>query len=200
MSYNGIGLQTPRGSGTSGYVQKNLSGPNKEGLRRKREREAHEEHIREVLTKQKQIRKGAGTEIVAHDRKRLIEVKCMELRDKLEDEDVPDEIVERKVAELRAKLTGEVAEADKKSDSRKSLYEKEKQLELTVDKKDDGKDVRSEKSTKKCPGKSSQKTDSETPSKLATLRENGTDVQETEINSFSDSPAPYDYVPRYANR
>jgi hypothetical protein len=23
--YNGIGLQTPRGSGTSGYVQKNLS-------------------------------------------------------------------------------------------------------------------------------------------------------------------------------
>jgi hypothetical protein len=23
--YNGIGLQTPRGSGTSGYIQKNLS-------------------------------------------------------------------------------------------------------------------------------------------------------------------------------
>ena len=27
--YNGIGLQTPRGSGTSGYIQRNLSVPKK---------------------------------------------------------------------------------------------------------------------------------------------------------------------------
>jgi hypothetical protein len=74
MSDN-VGLATPRGSGTSGYIQKNLA------QMRPRDRAApypsdHQQY------KQRQPDKG----ILEHDRKREVEVKVFELRDKLEDE------------------------------------------------------------------------------------------------------------------
>jgi hypothetical protein len=77
MSDN-VGLSTPRGSGTSGYVQKNLA------AMRPRDRGAPYssdlDHLREY--KQRQPDKG----ILEHDRKREVEVKVFELRDKLEEE------------------------------------------------------------------------------------------------------------------
>lgn len=76
MSSN-VGLSTPRGSGTSGYVQRNLS------LLRPRDNAApYPKDFDSIKHRQRQPDK----EILEHDRKRAVEVKVFELRDKLEDE------------------------------------------------------------------------------------------------------------------
>ena len=73
--YNGIGIQTARGTGTNGYVQRNLS-----FVPTKRERV---EYVKDVELKKLEtlIEKKGNAEILEHERKRRIEVKCMEMRD-----------------------------------------------------------------------------------------------------------------------
>lgn len=76
MSSN-VGLTTPRGSGTSGYVQKNRS------LLRPRDNAApYPKDWENVKHRQRQPDK----EILEHESRREIEVKVFELRDKLEEE------------------------------------------------------------------------------------------------------------------
>lgn len=77
MSDN-VGLSTPRGSGTSGYVQKNLA------AMRPRDRGAPYSSDLDNLREYKQRQPDKG--ILEHDRKREVEVKVFELRDKLEEE------------------------------------------------------------------------------------------------------------------
>lgn len=72
-----VGLSTPRGSGTSGYVQSN-----KAFLRTREKVEPYPKDFDAIKHKQRQPDK----EILKHDRKRDIEVKVFELRDRLEDE------------------------------------------------------------------------------------------------------------------
>lgn len=75
--YNGIGLQTPRGSGTNGYVQRNWS------YVRKTKEKVHyktEEELEKLEAKQ------PNPEILAHERKRKMEVKCVELEEVLNDQ------------------------------------------------------------------------------------------------------------------
>lgn len=110
MSDN-VGLSTPRGSGTSGYVQRNLStlksrshyapypprdGPSSNSAYRPRQ---------------------PNKEILEHDRLREIEVKVLEYQDKLEEEDEEEkdeskrkgeEEIERLVGEYRERLSEEV--------------------------------------------------------------------------------------------
>ena len=74
MSSN-VGLSTPRGSGTSGYVQRNLS------YLKPRDRVAP---YPEDIPKHRQ--RKPDPDILEHERKRKIEVKAFELRDQLEDE------------------------------------------------------------------------------------------------------------------
>ncbi|RFU32213.1 hypothetical protein B7463_g4126, partial [Scytalidium lignicola] len=93
MSSN-VGLSTPRGSGTSGYVQRNL---------------AHLKPRDKVapygdLDSFKHRQRNPDKEILEHDRKREVEVKVFELRDKLEDEGVDEEEIEQKCDALREKL------------------------------------------------------------------------------------------------
>lgn len=77
MSEN-VGLSTPRGSGTSGYVTRNLA------AMRPRDRAApYPKNTDSLPHKQRQPDQG----ILDHDRKREIEVKVFELRDKLEDDE-----------------------------------------------------------------------------------------------------------------
>ena len=72
--YNGIGVATARGTGTNGYVQRNLS------------------HIRTDRKDNRQMGfesslvKKPNKDILEHDRKRQVEVKCVELQAALEDE------------------------------------------------------------------------------------------------------------------
>lgn len=76
MSSN-VGLSTPRGSGTSGYVQRNSA-----NLKPRDNTQPYPKDIDSIKHRQRQPDK----EILEHDRKREIEVKVFELRDKLEDE------------------------------------------------------------------------------------------------------------------
>ncbi|KAJ4287590.1 RNA-splicing factor [Kalmusia sp. IMI 367209] len=97
MSSN-VGLSTPRGSGTSGYVQKNRS------LLKPREKAApYSKDWEQAKHRQRQ----PDPEILEHDRKREIEVKVLELRDKLEDEGVEDDEIDDRCDALRKKLEEE---------------------------------------------------------------------------------------------
>ena len=87
MSYNGIGLASVRGSGTSGYVQKNLSYVKAQQIVRRTEHA----HLAERFEKDEEQRRslnssvGAAPDaaIVQHELKRRVELKVAELREKL---------------------------------------------------------------------------------------------------------------------
>lgn len=76
MSSN-VGLSTPRGSGTSGYVQRNLS-----NLKPRDNAKPYPTEVEDLKHRQRQPDK----DIIEHERKREIEVKVFELRDRLEEE------------------------------------------------------------------------------------------------------------------
>ncbi|PHH91834.1 hypothetical protein CDD83_10084 [Cordyceps sp. RAO-2017] len=100
MSDN-VGLSTPRGSGTSGYVQRNLAHmkPRDYGA-------PYPKDLDTLRHKQRQPDKG----ILEHERKRQIEVRVFELRDQLEEEEVEEEEIDRRCDELRKKLSAESKE------------------------------------------------------------------------------------------
>ncbi|KAH7833541.1 hypothetical protein Vadar_007376 [Vaccinium darrowii] len=97
--YNGIGLQTPRGSGTNGYIQ-----GNKFFVRPKSGK---------VVVDNNGYVEGQGTggvskkpnkEILEHDRKRQIELKLVVLEDKLVDQGYTDAEIAEKLVEARRNL------------------------------------------------------------------------------------------------
>ena len=78
--YNGIGLQTARGSGTNGYVQRNLAFV-------KSEKERVDYKTEEELNKLDQgLNKQPNQEILDHERKRKVELKCMEMQELMEEQ------------------------------------------------------------------------------------------------------------------
>ncbi|KAH0495388.1 hypothetical protein TgHK011_008945 [Trichoderma gracile] len=112
MSDN-VGLSTPRGSGTSGYVQRNLAQV------RPRDYAAPYPKDRDMRHKQRQPDKA----ILEHDRKREIEVKVFELRDQLEEEEVEEEEIDRRCDELRKKLLAEMNSKNKNNAPRRAFKE-----------------------------------------------------------------------------
>ena len=76
MSYNGIGLSTPRGSGTNGYVQRSLA-----NVKRRQTPYSRDDYDKPITKTRK-----PNPEIMEHNRKREIEVQCLELQDKLEEQ------------------------------------------------------------------------------------------------------------------
>lgn len=108
MSSN-VGLSTPRGSGTSGYVQRNLShlkprdiaAPYNPDDRRHKQRKP-------------------DPEILEHERRRAIEVKVFALRDELEEAgDVDEDEIDDRCDALRKKLEKESeAERGRGTDAR----------------------------------------------------------------------------------
>ncbi|KAI9275649.1 hypothetical protein BDA99DRAFT_496107 [Phascolomyces articulosus] len=96
--YNGIGLNTPRGSGTNGYVVRNLS-----FVRPPRTDRMQDSAAKDLKADKPTIR-APNKDILLHDRKRKVEVQCMELRIKLEDEGLDVDEVESKVQQLRESL------------------------------------------------------------------------------------------------
>ena len=99
MSSN-VGLSTPRGSGTSGYVQRNLS-----ALKHRDRAAPYPKDFDQMKHRQRQ----PDQKILAHDRAREVEVKVFDLRDKLEEEGVEEEEIEAQTDALRKKLTKEDA-------------------------------------------------------------------------------------------
>lgn len=102
MSDN-VGLSTPRGSGTSGYVQRNLA-----HIRPRDSGAPYPPRDGPDAPKHRQRLPDKG--ILEHDRKRAVEVKVLELRDELEDEGkLDDDEIEERCSELRARLLAESA-------------------------------------------------------------------------------------------
>ncbi|KAI4118837.1 MAG: hypothetical protein LQ345_001171 [Seirophora villosa] len=106
MSSN-VGLSTPRGSGTSGYVQRNLSNL--------RPRETFAPYPTSEL---KHRQRQPNAEILEHDRLRQIEVQVFELRDKLEDDGVDEDDIEAQTEALRRKLDAEGRQQQGKDEGR----------------------------------------------------------------------------------
>lgn len=102
MSSN-VGLTTPRGSGTSGYVQRNLS-----NLRPRDNTAPYPKDFDAIRHKQRQ----PDPEILEHERKREIELKVFELRDKYEDEgNLDEDEIDEQCDALRKKLETEQAKS-----------------------------------------------------------------------------------------
>ncbi|GIY19672.1 hypothetical protein CDAR_274501 [Caerostris darwini] len=96
--YNGIGLTTARGSGTNGYVQRNMSFVSKS-----REKVSYktEEDIKKLDAL---ANKKPNQGILAHERKRMIELKCLEMQELMEDQGYPEDEIESKVTLFRKML------------------------------------------------------------------------------------------------
>lgn len=79
--YNGIGLQTARGSGTNGHVQRNFA----HVKHPKKDNHAYrpEDDIKKLDAL---INRPPNPEILDHEKKRKIEVKCAEFEDQLENQ------------------------------------------------------------------------------------------------------------------
>ena len=102
--YNGIGLPTPRGSGTNGYVQRNLAflTSYKDKINYKSE---------EGIKRGDAVAfKEPNKEILMHERKRQVEVKCFELEQTLEEQGYPEDEIEKHVTDLRKKLLSKLTE------------------------------------------------------------------------------------------
>ena len=76
--YNGIGLSTPRGSGTSGYVQRNFA-----AIKNRKEKVDYKTDA-ELAKLDRSLNKQPNKEILEHQWKRRIELKCVVLQDDLE--------------------------------------------------------------------------------------------------------------------
>lgn len=111
MSENRIGLQTPRGTGTSGHVQRNAAKDNNarrghRSLHFKKRKFTREQEKKYKETKARRARNGVDTQIILHQARREIEVKCEVLRQQLSSRVHEDE-VNKQVNELRERLLAE---------------------------------------------------------------------------------------------
>ncbi|KAJ8555317.1 hypothetical protein K7X08_012813 [Anisodus acutangulus] len=113
--YNGIGLQTPRGSGTNGHIQ-----TNKFFVKPKTNKVLVDGGGKGYESGQGTagVSRGANKDILEHDRKRQIQLKLLVLEEKLADQGYTDAEIAEKLEEARRNL--EVASED----SGGSAYEK----------------------------------------------------------------------------
>ncbi|KAI0023165.1 Pre-mRNA-splicing factor CWC21 [Xylariomycetidae sp. FL0641] len=112
MSDN-VGLSTPRGSGTSGYVQRNLA------HLKPRDRPApYPPRDGGGLEHPRHRQRQPDQKILEHARKREVEVEVFELRDRLEDEGVDEESIDEQCAALRSKLLAEQQQQQQQSSRR----------------------------------------------------------------------------------
>lgn len=113
--YNGIGLPTARGSGTNGFVQRNLA------------------HVKKTRTMRPEFvsdpdpahLEPPNLDIIAHQRKRKIEAKCFDLKEELESENWNKEEIDRKVKRYRKRKLEELdKELEHEKKRRKEIREK----------------------------------------------------------------------------
>ena len=97
MSYNGVGLATARGSGTSGHVQRNLAALPKT---------KHTLHKKGAAPPTVVGSEAHSEKLAEHKRRRAVEVRVEEERARLEDAgDMGDDAIDARCAALRVRLT-----------------------------------------------------------------------------------------------
>ncbi|CAI4229679.1 unnamed protein product [Auanema sp. JU1783] len=102
MSYNGIGLQTARGSGTNGYVQSNLSSL---FLAKKKIEYNAEDDIRRM---EAEVNKAPNQDLLNHERKRQVEIKVAEFEMLMEEKGFDDDEIEKKTSDYRKLLLSQL--------------------------------------------------------------------------------------------
>ncbi|ETV93016.1 hypothetical protein H310_12848 [Aphanomyces invadans] len=135
MSYNGVGLRTARGSGTNGYVMRNLSYVKPAHIR-ERERQAQ---MKYAMLEEPHNKHPVNKQILLHEKKRQVEVKVMELRDELEEQGCDDDEIEEKCAAFREKIRARMEtdarrlDDSKHASSHAKAMKKEKELAALKD-------------------------------------------------------------------
>ncbi|CAK5114402.1 unnamed protein product [Meloidogyne enterolobii] len=99
--YNNVGLSTARGSGTNAYVQSNVA--NLSFSRNKIVYNAEED----IARAEAEVNKAPNLELLDHEYKRLIEIKCVEFEDLMEGKGFSEEEINSKVSEYRKLLFNE---------------------------------------------------------------------------------------------
>eukprot|EP01121_Diplochlamys_sp_Union-15-3_P008389 TRINITY_DN2224_c0_g1_i6.p2 TRINITY_DN2224_c0_g1~~TRINITY_DN2224_c0_g1_i6.p2 ORF type:complete len:249 (+),score=72.99 TRINITY_DN2224_c0_g1_i6:22-747(+) len=101
--YNGIGVPTPRGTGTNGFVQRNFAALPAWKIRRPVSAGPSGGAQKE---KEKPNQKEPNKEILEHDRKRQIEIKLLQWAEKkgLLDSGLPQEEIDMKMAKQRLRI------------------------------------------------------------------------------------------------
>lgn len=122
--YNGIGLQTPRGSGTNGYIQ-----TNKFFVKLKTGRVAETTKGFEGDQGTAGVSKKPNKDILEHDRKRQIELKLVVLEDKLTDQGYTEAEIAEKLQEARRTL--EAASSSEASGGPTAIVASEKKVSDT---------------------------------------------------------------------
>jgi hypothetical protein len=89
--YNGIGLQTARGTGTNGYVQRNLSHVH---VTREKQEYKTDDDLKKI---ESYMNRKGNAEIIEHERKRKIELKCVEMQDLMHEQGYAEDEIQRKV-------------------------------------------------------------------------------------------------------
>ncbi|KAJ1665113.1 RNA-splicing factor [Coemansia sp. RSA 1813] len=105
--YNGIGLTTPRGSGTSGHVVRNAS-----ALKSGQERSVAQNRLLKYSGESPPRSKPVDKGILEHEQKRQAEVKCLELQDELEEKGLDDAEIEKRVDRFRRQLLENIDHLD----------------------------------------------------------------------------------------
>lgn len=104
--YNGIGLPTPRGSGTNGYVQRNLA-----HVKKSRQMKV------DIVAQPDTNLDKPNLEIILHQKKREIEAKCLRLKEELEDEGWNETEVQREVDRYRKDKLYQLSKASEQEHS-----------------------------------------------------------------------------------
>ncbi|KAE9420771.1 hypothetical protein Angca_003935, partial [Angiostrongylus cantonensis] len=115
--YNGVGLQTARGTGTNGYVQANLSNLL---LSKKRVEYNSEADLRRI---EAELNRAPNEELLQHQRKRAIEMKCAEFEMLMEEKasayqiGFDDDEIQKKVSDYRKLLLSQLESGELNLDS-----------------------------------------------------------------------------------
>ncbi|KAH7460882.1 Pre-mRNA-splicing factor CWC21 [Phytophthora ramorum] len=130
--YNGIGLRTVRGSGTNGYVQRNLSYVNASRTRQTLARNQRSGGSSGDFGARKN-RPPPNADILLHEQKRKVELQLLEMSLEMEDRDCdPEEIqdkVKRERERLLARLNGGGGGGRDKTQDAESSHARQKRKE-----------------------------------------------------------------------
>lgn len=131
---NGIGLPTPRGSGTSGYVVKNLSHINASTLKKRNNQGWNKKSSQADKNVNSSKIRTINQDILKHNQKRKIEIQVLEYQSKLEEENeisklLPEEEILQKVEDYRLELLlcyeKHVIESEKRMEKEADIKEQE---------------------------------------------------------------------------
>jgi len=100
--YNGIGLTTARGSGTSGYVQKNLS------IIKAKNNTNYKTILEAFKNNPAPTKKKANNDLIEHEKKHKIENEIFKLSLEWEKEGLSPEEIQEKIKKAREKAFNKI--------------------------------------------------------------------------------------------